>query len=293
MPAMDADSLAELRSLRARAYGPSADIQADPAARRRLDELEARQAGAAPHPGERPKRDHTAPDDAHGRTAAAQGSAPSANGVGRSSADLAQNPSTTPTPEPPAPAHSDPSHTGDPPTDAENAPPRLTLRLKLLWAFTVVAAAAVAVAITWTLTYFAPISMSHGAEQVATLEPTDRVEVPSGWGGAGASSLVWDYDGLVAFETMQGYVGMNGGEDCFAVVVGESIPEEFDPSDGWGFGNGFWSGCGVGTFPATVEIFVGSDVPPEIRDRFPDGSALQFVRDGDRIGVFLDRGDGS
>ena len=46
--------------------------------------------------------------------------------------------------------------------------------------------------------------------------------------------------------------------------------------------------CSAGTFPATVEIVVNRDVPQELRDRFSDGTALQFVLDGDRVGVFSD-----
>jgi hypothetical protein len=49
-----------------------------------------------------------------------------------------------------------------------------------------------------------------------------------------------------------------------------------------------YSGCRVGDFPATVQFSIGSNAPQELRDRYPDGSSLQFVFDGDRIGVFLD-----
>ena len=48
------------------------------------------------------------------------------------------------------------------------------------------------------------------------------------------------------------------------------------------------SGCRVGDFPATVQVAVESGMPEELRDRFPPGSALQFVLDGDRIAVFSD-----
>src|SRR5690606_7508521 len=48
IPAMDTERVDELDVLRARAYGPAADIDDDPAAIRRLEELEARRTPRAP-----------------------------------------------------------------------------------------------------------------------------------------------------------------------------------------------------------------------------------------------------
>ena len=35
---------------------------------------------------------------------------------------------------------------------------------------------------------------------------------------------------------------------------------------------------------------IDGDAPDELIDRYPEGAALQFVLDGDRVAVFLDSG---
>ncbi len=73
------------------------------------------------------------------------------------------------------------------------------------------------------------------------------------------------------------------------VVTSDRIPaaEEFT-ADSWGVEGPIYSGCQVGGFPGTVEIPLTADAPDELREAFPDATALQFVLDGDRVGVFLD-----
>ncbi len=51
-----------------------------------------------------------------------------------------------------------------------------------------------------------------------------------------------------------------------------------------------YSGCRVGSFPATIAVGVDSTSPLELRAQFP-GASLQFIKDGDRIGVFLGSDD--
>ena len=89
---MDDETLIELRALRARAYGPDADIDADPAARARLAELEssARAATSAseparPTPADVPGLDNgQAPEDALAPDAAAEPAAASSSSTRRS-----------------------------------------------------------------------------------------------------------------------------------------------------------------------------------------------------------------
>ena len=45
-----------------------------------------------------------------------------------------------------------------------------------------------------------------------------------------------------------------------------------------------------GVFPATVEFVVAEGMPPAFVERFPIGTSVQFVYDGENVGVFSDRG---
>ena len=47
------------------------------------------------------------------------------------------------------------------------------------------------------------------------------------------------------------------------------------------------NGCGAGPFPASAQFIVGGQSPDELRARYPDGTALSFVLDGDVVGVFM------
>lgn len=258
-PAMDTERVDELDVLRARAYGPAADIDDDPAAIRRLEELEGRRTPRAPTLDDAKPVEpvEVTPDGTSG---------------------------TAPTSQPTPPEVALPERA----PDVIAAPPwRLAPGFKLLWVFTVVAAALIAASITWTVAYLAPVAVSSGAEQIATLTPSRNIDIPAGWFGAGASSLTFEYSGLVLFETSYSING-SGGENCFAIAAKEQLPESTDDPNGWSMNGGFWTACGVGAFPATAELSINSSVPGELRSQFPDGSALQFVLDGDRVGVFLD-----
>jgi hypothetical protein len=283
MQVMDTATLDELRVLRARAYGPSADIHQDPAAVRRLHELEA---------GRKPLGSPDAQPRAAGVDAAADVSAP------------------RPQPAPPAsPSQAERAREGEAQSDADltstttdifSAPesaevPRrregraagLSPMIRLTWAVSVVAAAALAASATYALTWVAPVSVSSGAEQIATLEPVPMVDLPPGWFGAGPSSMAFEFYGMTLFETADGFTA-SGGTDCFVIVATEELPAADADTTNWSMSGAVHTGCGVGNFPATVQFPVDSNTPEQLRSRFPDGSALQFVRDGDRIGVFLD-----
>ena len=159
--------------------------------------------------------------------------------------------------------------------------------MRLTWAVSVVAAAALAAAVTYALTWVAPVSVSSGAEQIATLEPVPMVDLPPGWFGAGPSSMAFEFYGMTLFETADGFTS-SGGSDCFVIVPTEELPAADADTGNWSMSGAVHSGCGVGDFPATIQLPVDSNTPEELRSRFPEGSALQFVRDGDRVGVFLD-----
>lgn len=263
---MDTATRHELRLLRSRAYGPGADIDQDPDAVRRLHELEGLLRAPVPEtPGAvaAPADDIVEPEPFAAWEAA----------IGRSD---------EPTPERPE-VHTDAEAPGD---RKARSPRRLSRGIRVVWVITVVAAAAAAAAATYALTSFAPVSASSGAPQIATLEPAPMVEVPSGWFGSGPSSRAWEFYGLTLFETAGGFAG-SGGTECFAAVATEDLPAETDDQNNWSISGAVYSGCRIGAFPATIELMTDSNAPEELRSRFPD-SALQFVKDGDRIGVFLD-----
>lgn len=288
MHGMDAAALEELRALRARAYGPHADIELDPAAVQRLRELEAQSSGSTT------------------RSPVAAATDVTSTLPPEPELEPQPEPGPEPAPEPESPARTDPGTTGslpapaaadaatatDEPETAERprAEPdrtrRLSRRVGLMWGLSVVASAALAAGITYAATSMAPVSVSSGASQIATLEPSPLIEIPAGWFGAGPSARAFEFYGLTLFETAHGYIGT--GSDCFMAIPTEQLPAEDADPNNWSMNGPLHSGCRVGDFPATVEVPVDSGMPEELRDRFPPGSALQFVLDGDRMGVFLD-----
>lgn len=280
---MDTAALDELRELRARAYGPAADIDRDPDALRRLQELETQRGNAVEQPVAEPVE--AAPPT--GAPVSAVYPAPPAAGP-------------LPKPEPSAPAPGDPDAAAEPVAEAASPDPdeidRTTpaspptrerrLRVTALWMLSLVAAAVLAAGATYTLTHMAPVPTSNGQPQIATLEPDPLVEVPAGWMGAGPSSLAFEFYGLTLFETTGGFGGP--GTDCFAVVASEQLPEPGSDANSWSYSGNFYTGCRAGGFPATVQLEISSGAPEALRSRFGDDGALQFVLDGGRVGVYLD-----
>lgn len=383
---MDTATLEELRTLRARAYGPQADIDQDPVAMQRLHELENRHAAAASTRGASNgtrASNASLPSNPAGVAPPAAASSPAAGRSNGASATYAGGASETPSAAlglglESAPrqvsddARSSPfaglpsttsgsgtsgnsgtsvfgtsafdtsaadatdtsaaavtaagvTETGTPATagsrdtgartsgadsigssaattgasanttgsDADTAESsgkkptrRLTLTTKVLWGLSVVAAAAIAAGVTYAATAMAPVAVLSGAPQIATLEPTDLVEIPDGFFGAGPSSRTFEFYGLTLFETRYGYSG--AGSDCFMAAPTESLPTKDSEQNSWSMDAQMYSGCGAGAFPATMQFPLDSGMPQELRDRFPDESFLQFVFDGERIAVFLD-----
>ncbi|KKX98607.1 hypothetical protein [Microbacterium sp. Ag1] len=274
----------ELRALRARAYGPTADIEDDPAALRRLQQLEARRQPRpraedvvppapametidsepmrAVEPVIRTRRSRRQPEDAED----------DALGVFDTSADDAD--AAPPTAEP-----------------AERLAAWFSVRTtRILWVVAIVAAAAMSAAVTFALVKVTPVASSAGAPQIATLDATSDVVIPAGWMGVGPSSAVFDFYGLVIVESSGGYYNGSVGSDCLTVARADQVPDkdDFDSSNGWTYDGPMYTGCAVGAFPATVEVPFDTNMPKELTERFPDGTALQFVYEADHVGVFLD-----
>lgn len=269
---MDTDTADELDQLRARAYGPDADIHTDAAAQLRLRELEDLARGRDDEPDPRGDADSGARvvEEAPTRALAPAAASPAAERAEPGGGDVSAVDAST----------------------ANKAVPvsrrRLSRTVRLLWPASILATAAVAALATYGIVAMTPVSVSSGAPQVATLKPQSLgAKVPAGWFGAGPSSRTWEFYGLTLFETSAGMYG-GTGHDCLMVVTTADLPEEGESTDNWsvsGISNG---ACGAGVFPATLEIAIDSSAPEELRAAFPD-STLQFVKRGDDIGVFQDK----
>ncbi|MGW9113822.1 hypothetical protein [Microbacterium sp. NPDC055683] len=91
-------------------------------------------------------------------------------------------------------------------------------------------------------------------------------------------------DGVVVFDDFAGFAVISipggiwapGGEDERCVSGFERDPG--DDQGSYGFG-----GCTAGPFPAVATLTVDENMPDELQDQFPAGTALQFELDGDRV----------
>lgn len=269
----------ELRTLRERAYGRDADIHDDPAALARLRELEAQAAAA---------RDQARDGAHHGASTAgsARDSARTSAGDGTGSAVL-DTPGSTAAVVAAAREESAPRSPledatdadardpdgGDLPGDGEpdaGAGPRWWWRrIPLLWAATsVVIALLIGAGATLGIQ-----ALSSG--RVAVLQEVPDGEWPDTFfGPRPANGRVFeDFHGLIVLAFPQ-KSDEGGSQACLYVLTSPS-------------GSGFGAvGCGAGSFPATVSMEVVGASPRELRDRFPEGTALQFVLEESGVHVY-------
>lgn len=259
---MDSSLRAELDTLRLRAYGPREDGALDPETVRRLQELEARarEAGSV-HSGSQETSESPVPAEDSPSTSLRE-----PQGVSAADAVI--------------PRETREHHRV---RRSWRAPGRVTLAL---WAMSVAASAGISAAATYSVAAILPVAVVDDAPQIATLTPDPAITVPVGFNGAGASSVAYEFYGLTLFETSYGIFGGGGGGDCFAAVLTADIPEGDEIQGGYSMSGPSYGGCRVGDFPATITMSADSSAPPELREQFRDG-ALKFVKDGDRIGVFL------
>lgn len=257
---MDAEARGELDRLRVRAYGPDADLADDPAAWARLRELE---------DIERRR---------HGEAAAVL----VAEGEEVRSLDADAD----------ADADADGTDARDGTRVAERGSRRPDVRrgrTLWLWAGSLAAVAALASAASIAAVTVVPVVRSAGVAQVDSLVPDPSVGTDSlSTLGLEPSQLTGyaDFHGLTPFAGSTQVDSSGTRSDCLVLVdTSELAATEEDES----FRSGFrYGGCGAGVFPATVEFVVTPELPEAFRQRFPVGSSVQFVRDGDRVGVFSD-----
>lgn len=240
----------ELRRLRARAYGPDADIAADPEALRRLEELET--------------RIHPAP---------AVDDPPLIDVVPSAAAEPVEATADEPAVEP----------TED---DVEPAPSRARWVVPVLCIGSAVAAAAVAVsattAVTFPLTPIAPIVRDGDVRQVATLLVDEDFVWPDVFGGDfGQVQGFQPLEGLRPVYLERGWAGA-GTDSCLLVLEDARLDAEAEYFDG----QLFW-GCGADPFPATVNLRVTPELPDELTRAYGVDASVQFVLDGSRIAVYV------
>ncbi|WP_160150865.1 hypothetical protein [Microbacterium timonense] len=281
----------ELRALRARAYGPDADIHDDPVAMARLHELETLARERTPAPSVPPPQ---TPMDADAPRAAADtpetGGVPAPAIPGRGEvAPPAPSPAGGPPGSPAAdvtPGRVDDSTPDDvrapddgipdPSTEHGEHPTTRTpwwrRRLPLLWACSVVAGVLIGVGLTLGV-------QAMDAGGVAVLHEDPDGQWPDGlFGTPSGDHLVFeDFYGLsVVAQSMP--TGPNAAPiPCVLVFRGDG--------DNVSFGT---SGCGAGRFPAQASFVVDGGSPKALRDRFPEGTPMQFVLDGSQVRVYAD-----
>ncbi|KHK99551.1 hypothetical protein LK09_02715 [Microbacterium mangrovi] len=265
---MDDASRAELESLRARAYGPDADIDADPAALARLRDLEEAARAGTPATEAVPATEPVP-------------SAGPAGGPGAPRDPFAPVPPVPPRPAPePDTADPPPADRDDP--SAPSAAPHGRRRLvRVLWPVSLVVAVMLTAAVTVALmTGFFTRGLTASQREVAVLQLADRpgqVLFEDTTGDA-RSAL---FDGLTVVRS-SGVLGSNGGE---CLVVYQTPANGEDTST---LGGPIFFGCAAGGLPALVQVGVDRNSPPQLRAAFPAGTGLKFQLDGDQVRVIAD-----
>jgi hypothetical protein len=288
--------LDELRALRERAYGRDADIQDDPAALARLRELEAQVSSATPivpagsaapaavgdaaggidgdGSGRLPDGDTTT-DAAALRSRvtavdAAEGSAPALDPgpSPASSATASDSGESSAADTVASAAHDDPSLAdgGLAERGTPSRSPWWRRRTRLLWAASVVAGVLAGVGLTLAV-------QAAGAGRVATLTEDADGEWPNEFFGARPpdARVFDDFHGLTVL-TFRQLVQPGSSQTCLYIVTAPNA-----------FGGGT---CGADAFGPTASLEVGPDSPEELNDRFPRGTALEFVLEDSKVHVY-------
>ena len=239
----------ELQVLRERAYGPAADIHLDPRALQRLHELEGRGGVLVAAP-------------------AAQ-------------ADEKQDEF-----EPAAAAEPVPV-TGEadaPRANARRAPFRMR-RSTFLIMLALVALIVVSSVALLLVERVQADPLQAGASQIARLSEDPTYEIPVAFSSVTAAAAgAPAYQDFYGLRTIINGTGPDTDDQCIFVYPSESA----DDPDG-NFTGPAYGACAAGAFPAAVAFRVTPGLPEQLRDAFPDGTALQFVLDhtGNEIVVFI------
>ncbi|GFZ75577.1 hypothetical protein [Microbacterium album] len=250
---MEPGMRAELEGLRARAYGPAADIHRDPVAQRRLAELEAQ---LRP----RPVTFASAPPEPEPEPAVAIEREPVPASGAASELEAAD-----------AGAHRD-----DQRRRAESRSTRLTTRERTGWAAALVLAVVIAVLVSNTFVQRVQADPHGvGATQVTRLAPDTQFELPEFFRGV---------EGVEGFRTFHGLRPMlirepNGNGAGAQVCLYVSAEEALEASSDGSVSGTYFPGCGANTFPAVVQFVIVPGMSRELDAAYPEGTAFQFVFD--------------
>lgn len=250
---MTPDERAELRDLRRRAYAPDGDIAHDEVALARLAELEAAAQPVVRDATVSAASAHVPPTEAAPEAVVLEAEAPEKS-------DEA------------APALR---------RDRSRARSRPRRRLVVVWAATLVAALVVGAAATWGSVRL--VSRAAGVDQVAVLEADPAFVMPPSMGGLDGQETVGyrDFYGLTAITGPGAWLGgVSDADSCLILMRTDDATRDSVSWSTLGYG------CGVGEFAATAQFRVDLRSPEALRERFADGTPLQFVFDGERIGVY-------
>ncbi|RUQ96897.1 hypothetical protein [Labedella endophytica] len=252
---MDPRERDELRTLQERLYGPGADLQPDGEAAARLRQLTGQTSAddALAGPVRRGAR-HTAARDA----------VPADDGVEDTDTD------------------------GDDLDAQADTPPSAARRWRpsrpvaILWASSLVLAVLITIAATSALLpeRLSLDAFAEGASTIAVLEVDPDFEVPglfSDGPGNGEAAGFEEFSGVRAIVATGGYGFSTGTEDqvCLTIVVSADLGTATEYS----FDGTLYVGCSANAFPASVQFMVTEEMPAEIRDVFPAGTALRFDYD--------------
>lgn len=243
----------ELAHLRARAYGPDADL--DQAGLARLAELEAAlssRSASRTTPAPEPQRE--------------------AEPEQESSPVAAENPPPADDPEP-TPPIAPVSLTAQP------TPRTLDRRLRIAWIVSIFVTAAVAAGLTaWTLPWGVRDDQHHAARLT---EQPGAVSYAGQWIMAGLEP-----DELRSFGS---YAGLEVYATDACIIVATDSLEETGPGAGTCVGEGMEPLVDF-FIPRRSRASAGDfGYPEEMRDRYPDGVSLRFARHGDVI--LVDEGE--
>ena len=148
-------------------------------------------------------------------------------------------------------------------------------RLVWLWAASLAVVAVAASAVTGAL-------VRHDPQQVAILGIDEDFVFP-GFLGAPAEAGA-GYEDFLGLSVIR--FGDSDPRFLERICVGVMLAEDVDgQSISFSSDIGLQTGCSAGSFPAAASVEVTDAMPEELRDRFPIGTGLQFVLDGDHVTV--------
>ncbi|MDQ2669689.1 MAG: hypothetical protein M3Y31_03580 [Gemmatimonadota bacterium] len=248
----------ELERLRARAYGPDADIAGDPAALRRLEKLEAqhRDAAAEPEPASPAETSEADEEAADGGEAAEEEQA------------------------------KDEPKRERPKGKTDAAPPRrrIVRWLPAIWAVSLLVAASVAATMTFTATSTLLRPVPGGdARQVATIELGSDFLAPRFLGMEQRSDSRGErsWYGLTILVVRGTWYG-DTEDECLVIMRQADVDPNSDSLSG-----PLYTGCSAGHLPAVLQLRVNDAMPDALLEQFPVGTGLRFVLDESRVGVFV------